>query len=818
MSEEDTSHLLSWTGSSHVFASDSLPSTPLPSSVATCPADPPTASSDSIARCMAQRYGLAMELYKSEKAYVHGLCILDSYYYTPLLASLQDPTPIVSRRVLNRIFSNFCDILQLSKELLLRLEERLGDAKASAAVHVDGVAISTWDPLHDTIGDLLVPVAPFLKMYSLFMQNFSHAMSCIESEQRTNERFRQFLTHANHHTRSLHQRAMKLGLEAQLLTLVQRVPRYKLLLRGLLQNTPTWHPDYTYLRESYQVVDDTASYINEHIRQHELALTALELQRTLLGLDEPLVVPGRRLVKYGMLLKSTRKDIQPHWCYLFSDCLLVTRAKADPMSMSDGSESQRSSSELGCSPGSESSWLANLSSNETSTTLPVLSRSSSSFMTGMLVYVTHKLHLNDITVVAHDEVGVAGDGMPISHSLPNLSSSSAMERTTSTLKHKFEILSPQCSFFLYASTRASKQSWVSTIRETQDEHRATLPSLRQSFEAAERSWDEAGDLGLPVSTSLSSLSSSVSTTSTMTTSTTMPPRPALPPRLSSLFVRPSTVPILENYVAPVWVPDSLATRCTRCAHPFTMWRRKHHCRLCGRVFCASCSSCLFVIRASVTTPSSDVRARACQACFLSTFVSTRPRHVARRSMENHVTTAIHVPAATPAKGRERTSSTTSSALATEPRRPVLHPIPDVPASQHMPTSLSSPAATSTSTTLPTLSDMTTATTSPAPAEPEVPRRVRRGHIRRWSIVSQPAGEIPSTPRMQVETTSVGAGTLEQHVSHFGPASAWAHDPREAKSLRPSRAVHTKRSTESLRSISQATVWLQSMLGRSGATT
>ncbi|XP_041985218.1 lateral signaling target protein 2 [Aricia agestis] len=42
--------------------------------------------------------------------------------------------------------------------------------------------------------------------------------------------------------------------------------------------------------------------------------------------------------------------------------------------------------------------------------------------------------------------------------------------------------------------------------------------------------------------------------------------------------------------APEWVPDIAAAACMRCAAHFTAFRRRHHCRNCGKVFCASCSS------------------------------------------------------------------------------------------------------------------------------------------------------------------------------------------------------------------------------------
>ncbi|XP_034558163.1 zinc finger FYVE domain-containing protein 9 isoform X1 [Notolabrus celidotus] len=43
-------------------------------------------------------------------------------------------------------------------------------------------------------------------------------------------------------------------------------------------------------------------------------------------------------------------------------------------------------------------------------------------------------------------------------------------------------------------------------------------------------------------------------------------------------------------VAPVWVPDSQAPICMKCDVKFTFTKRRHHCRACGKVFCATCCS------------------------------------------------------------------------------------------------------------------------------------------------------------------------------------------------------------------------------------
>eukprot|EP00804_Cyclotella_cryptica_P008084 CCRYP_004583-RD/>CCRYP_004583-RD protein AED:0.04 eAED:0.04 QI:1013/1/1/1/0.87/0.66/9/209/1984 len=51
-----------------------------------------------------------------------------------------------------------------------------------------------------------------------------------------------------------------------------------------------------------------------------------------------------------------------------------------------------------------------------------------------------------------------------------------------------------------------------------------------------------------------------------------------------------------------WMPDSLCKQCYSCEAPFTMLRRKHHCRLCGMIFCAGCSA--YFVQIS-PTPSGD---------------------------------------------------------------------------------------------------------------------------------------------------------------------------------------------------------------------
>jgi len=56
-----------------------------------------------------------------------------------------------------------------------------------------------------------------------------------------------------------------------------------------------------------------------------------------------------------------------------------------------------------------------------------------------------------------------------------------------------------------------------------------------------------------------------------------------------------------------WVPDSTSPTCLNCNARFSLLRRRHHCRGCGALLCAACSSGRIVL--SEARPS-----RACAAC------------------------------------------------------------------------------------------------------------------------------------------------------------------------------------------------------------
>ncbi|KAI7833327.1 Dbl homology domain-containing protein, partial [Kickxella alabastrina] len=268
-----------------------------------------------------KRANIAAEILETERTYVDGLGLIEKLYITPLLLSAQQPTAILSRKEVRQLFANFPDIIMLSRELLYQLESRLGPN-----------ASPPWDADTGRVGDIFLRIAPFLKMYSLYLRNFRSALADISRWLSSNHEFAQFIQQANSNPE-----CKSLAFQSYLLLPVQRIPRYKMLLEDLLKHTPETHVDHQNIGDALRTIEDVATFVNENIQEHEMTLSIIEIQR-MLGLKESLLVPGRRLIKTGTLSKICRKNHQLRNFYLFSDILLYS---SSPAPLSDDQSGHR---------------------------------------------------------------------------------------------------------------------------------------------------------------------------------------------------------------------------------------------------------------------------------------------------------------------------------------------------------------------------------------------------------------------------------------------------------------------------------------------
>uniref|UniRef100_A0A3Q1CC68 FYVE-type domain-containing protein n=1 Tax=Amphiprion ocellaris TaxID=80972 RepID=A0A3Q1CC68_AMPOC len=82
-------------------------------------------------------------------------------------------------------------------------------------------------------------------------------------------------------------------------------------------------------------------------------------------------------------------------------------------------------------------------------------------------------------------------------------------------------------------------------------------------------------------------------------------------------------------VAPVWVPDAEAQVCMKCGVKFTFTKRRHHCRACGKVFCALCSNLKFRL-----THLDGKEGRVCVSCH-STLIKSEHTLFTVAALQSH---------------------------------------------------------------------------------------------------------------------------------------------------------------------------------------
>ncbi len=81
----------------------------------------------------------------------------------------------------------------------------------------------------------------------------------------------------------------------------------------------------------------------------------------------------------------------------------------------------------------------------------------------------------------------------------------------------------------------------------------------------------------------------------------------------------------------LWMPDKLCKVCYMCEEIFTMYRRRHHCRLCGQIFCHNCSS--YSVDGALVGLEGLVR--SCKICHDQIYdISTKEANMLSRRLSN----------------------------------------------------------------------------------------------------------------------------------------------------------------------------------------
>lgn len=251
-------------------------------------------------------YRIALELLHTERTYVKVLHLIDQEFQFRV-DNENRAHHMFPPDVILHMFSNIKSIYKLHHDFLLpQLEERMAQ----------------WEH-NRRIGDIMKNFAPFLKMYTEYVRNFDNAMTLINQWQAKCPRFAAIMD-------DIHSMEVcgSLTLQHHMLSPVQRIPRYEMLLRDYLKKLPEDSPDCHDTEKALHLVSTAANHANDAMKKIDKFEKLLEIQESLGGAED-LVSPTRELIKEGKIIKISARsgDHQERYIFLLTDLLLLCSPK-----------------------------------------------------------------------------------------------------------------------------------------------------------------------------------------------------------------------------------------------------------------------------------------------------------------------------------------------------------------------------------------------------------------------------------------------------------------------------------------------------------
>ncbi|KAM9063292.1 phosphatidylinositol 3,4,5-trisphosphate-dependent Rac exchanger 1 protein [Sarcophilus harrisii] len=275
---------------------------------------PATAAAAAAARDSERQLRLRLcvlnEILGTERDYVGTLRFLQSAFLHRIRQNVADSADkCITEENVKILFSNIEDILEVHKEFLNALEFSLQPEPQSQ---------------HE-LGNVFLKFKDKFCVYEEYCSNHEKALRLL-MELNKIPAIRAFLLSC-----------MLLGgrkttdipLEGYLLTPIQRICKYPLLLKELAKRTPGKHPDHPAVQSALQAMKTVCTNINETKRQMEKLEALEQLQSHIEGWEgSNLTDICTQLLLQGTLLKISAGNIQERAFFLFDNLLVYCKRKS----------------------------------------------------------------------------------------------------------------------------------------------------------------------------------------------------------------------------------------------------------------------------------------------------------------------------------------------------------------------------------------------------------------------------------------------------------------------------------------------------------
>ncbi|XP_054975715.1 intersectin-2 isoform X1 [Sorex araneus] len=256
-----------------------------------------------------KRQGYIHELIQTEERYVDDLQLVVEVFQKPMAES-----GFLAEGETALIFVNWKELIMSNTKLLkaLRVRKKTGGEKMPVQM----------------IGDILAAELAHMQPYIRFCSCQLNGAALLQHRTDEDADFKDFLKKL-----ASDPRCKGMPLSSFLLKPMQRITRYPLLIRSILDNTPETHVDHSSLKLALEQAEELCSQVNEGVREKENSdrLEWIQAHVQCDGLAEQLIFNSltnclgpRKLLHSGKLYK-TKSNKELHGL-LFNDFLLLTYA------------------------------------------------------------------------------------------------------------------------------------------------------------------------------------------------------------------------------------------------------------------------------------------------------------------------------------------------------------------------------------------------------------------------------------------------------------------------------------------------------------
>ncbi|XP_074070164.1 intersectin-1 isoform X4 [Macrotis lagotis] len=255
-----------------------------------------------------KRQGYIHELLVTEENYVNDLQLVTEIFQKPLMES-----ELLTEKEVAMIFVNWKELIMCNIKLLkaLRVRKKMSGERMPVKM----------------IGDILTAQLPHMQPYIRFCSCQLNGAALIQQKTDEVPEFKEFVKRL-----AMDPRCKGMPLSSFILKPMQRVTRYPLIIKNILENTPENHPDYSHLKHALEKAEELCSQVNEGVREKENSdrLEWIQAHVQCEGLSEQLVFNSvtnclgpRKFLHSGKLYKA--KSNKELYGFLFNDFLLLTQ-------------------------------------------------------------------------------------------------------------------------------------------------------------------------------------------------------------------------------------------------------------------------------------------------------------------------------------------------------------------------------------------------------------------------------------------------------------------------------------------------------------